>query len=70
MLSQIYKPENNLITDQLMKDAQKCRDQVTQCLIQDGWQNEAIHMLEENREFQKTLQEEQEKPIQFFKYEM
>lgn len=54
----------------LLRDALKYREQVTNCMIQDGWENQAINLLEQNRDFQKKLHLEQNKPIQFFKYEM
>lgn len=70
LLAQIYKPQNNMVTDMLLRDALKYREQVTNCMIQDGWETQAINLLEQNREFQKKLHLEQDKPIQFFKYEM
>ena len=69
-LSSICSPSNFLANAQLLKEAQRYRDQVTHHLITDGWQSEGIALLEQNRCFQEALSREQGKPEDFFKYEM
>lgn len=70
VLSNVIKNTQDMVNEQIMREALKCRESVTTHLISDGWQSQAIEMLEENREFQKKLCEEQGKPVQFFRYEM
>ena len=69
-LSSICSREKFIASAQLLKEAQRYRDQVTHLLIPDGWQTEGIALLEQNRRFQEALSREQGKPEDFFKYEM
>lgn len=39
-------------------------------MIADGWQTEAIELMESTREFQSCISKEMDKPDQFFKFEM
>lgn len=70
ILKQLYSDQDIAVTDALVKEALKNRDQVTTHLITDGWDQQAILFLEQNREFQKNLHLEQQKPADFFNYEM
>ena len=69
-LGSVCSPSKFLAKAQLLKDAQRYRDQVTHHLITDGWQPEGIALLEQNRQFQEALSREQGKPEDFFKHEM
>jgi hypothetical protein len=69
-LADVYKTKNLGAQTQLLKDAQNYRDKLANHLINDGWQAEGIALLEENRQFQMNLSQQQQKPEEFFKYEL
>ena len=69
-LAQVCHQGNFVVNTSLLKEAQRYRDAVVANLIKDGWMDQAITLLEQNRTCQEMLSREQGRPSEYFKYEL